>query len=78
MCVVILMIVNVDFHLYCIGCVDGSFGLECSGVCHCLHDAACVKSNGKCPQSKCAAGWQDMDCQAGLFLLKILLFYTEM
>ncbi len=72
------MIVYDDVHLYCIVCDDGSFGLDCSEICHCLNNAVCMKETGKCPQSKCAVGWKGMYCQTGMVQLKSSLFYTEM
>ncbi|XP_022089248.1 receptor-type tyrosine-protein phosphatase F-like isoform X2 [Acanthaster planci] len=46
------------------GCPDGSFGASCLQTCHCMDDAPCNKTTGRCP-GNCASGFKGINCQDG-------------
>ncbi len=42
-------------------CTAGTYGVNCSGVCHCSDNATCDHITGQCP-STCDDGWNGIDC----------------
>ena len=47
-------------------CTQGTFGDECSGVCHCYQDGDCDHVDGACENNDCDLGWTDPPtCQQG-------------
>ena len=42
-------------------CTAGSFGSECSGICHCAEDDPCEAVTGTCALG-CADGWTGQAC----------------
>lgn len=55
----------------CLGCCftdcpSGLFGENCANFCgYCLNGEACDPVSGKCPGSKCEAGWEGPMCKQG-------------
>ncbi|KAH3782106.1 hypothetical protein DPMN_160017 [Dreissena polymorpha] len=43
-------------------CKPGTFGSNCSNICHCLNNGTCNKVDGSCLNNKCAAGWTHDNC----------------
>ncbi|XP_022097112.1 uncharacterized protein LOC110982770 isoform X2 [Acanthaster planci] len=50
--------------LNCQECRDGTFGLNCIGICHC-NERNCVKSTGVC-DGGCKNNWAEPDCTIGV------------
>ncbi|XP_038068717.1 receptor-type tyrosine-protein phosphatase kappa-like [Patiria miniata] len=48
----------------CQECRDGTYGVNCAGVCHC-EDSNCVKSSGVC-NGGCKTNWAEPDCTTGI------------
>ena len=60
-------------------CPDGTFGIGCTGVCHCASDNECTKSNGACSGS-CEGGYKKVNgnCQTGNFNVVIYSSLSEL
>ncbi|XP_060586988.1 protein draper-like isoform X2 [Ruditapes philippinarum] len=43
-------------------CQVGTFGEECSEICHCADDLACDKTSGYCQSDACKSGWIGKSC----------------
>ncbi|XP_060580612.1 multiple epidermal growth factor-like domains protein 11 [Ruditapes philippinarum] len=43
-------------------CEVGTFGEECSQICHCADERACDKRNGHCQSDACKFGWIGKSC----------------
>ncbi|XP_060589951.1 multiple epidermal growth factor-like domains protein 11 [Ruditapes philippinarum] len=48
---------------------QGTFGLNCIGICNCKDDAECRKTDGNCSYG-CAFGWSGFNCSKDLNLIK--------
>ena len=46
-------------------CSHGSFGENCSHLCHCYNNVKCDPFNGTCPNNRCASGWKGDSCSQG-------------
>ncbi|XP_064605945.1 scavenger receptor class F member 2-like [Liolophura sinensis] len=49
-------------QLRCEECRNGKWGEHCSQKCFCLGGAQCAKTDGRCPDNKCAAGYKGPSC----------------
>ncbi|XP_060573942.1 multiple epidermal growth factor-like domains protein 6, partial [Ruditapes philippinarum] len=43
-------------------CQVGTFGEECSEICHCADERACDKTSGYCQSDACKSGWIGKSC----------------
>ena len=44
---------------------QGTFGQNCTYLCHCFNNETCDHINGSCPENVCTADWSGDNCSIG-------------
>ena len=58
-------------------CLIGTFGIDCSSICHCFGNVTCDHVTGTCPDGRCDLGWQGSDCSEGKNTCTIFIIQSK-